>query len=432
MIAKNEADRIETAIDSVKSLVSEIILVDTGSTDNTMNLAAKKGAQIFQIPWTNDFSSARNEAIKHATGDWILYIDADEVISPQDFEKIKQLTNHQTMMGWILDQRNYTDNTTYYSWQPCDTYPECRAKGFFISPITRLFRNDKRIRFINKVHEEIDTAITSIGGSIGLGHIPIHHYGYLKGEDILSKKRDLYLELGIKDMQERPNNPKGYYEVGKIYKTLGRFPQALQMLTHAASLDPFYKLVYTNLGDVLVKLGQDADAIKAYDRAIQLKPYNENAFINKGLIFIKRQDYATAIECFEAALRINPHNAAAHTNIVASLTRTKNIQRLFFAARRAYRSTELANFKAVLASLHKRYPAQIHLAELIADHKYGAAELYLQDMIYKKSDDIWALSNLAVVFEKQGKNDRAREIIAEALLYDSPQQEELQAYFQKL
>ncbi|MBI4448766.1 glycosyltransferase [Candidatus Woesearchaeota archaeon] len=428
MICRNESEHLPAALASVKGLSDEIIIVDTGSTDGTIDIAKQHGTVVLSLPWNGDFSAARNESIRMASKEWILFIDADEVIAASDHSKIRELCAHPTMMGWILDQRNYTDDHTYYGWQPCDTYKECRASGFFVSPITRLFRNDKRISFVNKVHEEVDTAITSIGGEIAYAHIPVHHYGYLKGEATLAQKRDTYLALAFEDIKARPEHAKGYYEVGKIYKSMGKHEEALKMLAKAASIDPLYKLVYTNIGDVYAKIGEDDHAIAAYDKSIQLKPTLEHAQINKGIIFVKKGAYDQGARCFAAALAINPRSAAGHTNLVASLTKLGDVQATFLAAKRAFRETQMPKFKAVLSAMHKKYPTQLHVAELLIDKKYGAAEMFLRDIIHRKPDDIWALSNLAKVLEKEGKRDEAHQIVMEALQYESPQQKELENY----
>src|SRR4051812_11925913 len=90
MIVKNESQWLRQALTSVKDLVDEIIIVDTGSEDSTVEIAKSFGAKIFSIPWENDFSKARNYSLEQATSDWILVLDADEVIEKTDHLKIKK------------------------------------------------------------------------------------------------------------------------------------------------------------------------------------------------------------------------------------------------------------------------------------------------------------------------------------------------------
>src|SRR3990167_8792325 len=89
MITKNEEKWLEQCLNSVKEIVDEIIIVDTGSTDKTKEIAKKFNAKFFDFKWIGDFSAARNESLNHATKDWILVLDADETIAKEDLEKIK-------------------------------------------------------------------------------------------------------------------------------------------------------------------------------------------------------------------------------------------------------------------------------------------------------------------------------------------------------
>src|SRR3989344_2135515 len=91
MIAKNEEKHLEECLNSVKELVDEVIIVDTGSTDKTKQIAKKFNAKIYDFKWVDDFSAARNESLKHATKDWILVLDADEVLDKEALKVIKNV-----------------------------------------------------------------------------------------------------------------------------------------------------------------------------------------------------------------------------------------------------------------------------------------------------------------------------------------------------
>ena len=111
MIAKNEEKYLEQCLRSVKDIVDEIIIVDTGSTDKTKEIAKKFNAKIFDFKWVDDFSAARNESIRHATKDWILVLDADEIVEKKDIDKIKNLIeNSDHFAGFQLEQRSYINN----------------------------------------------------------------------------------------------------------------------------------------------------------------------------------------------------------------------------------------------------------------------------------------------------------------------------------
>ena len=112
MITKNEERYLEQCLNSVKEIVDEIIIVDTGSTDKTKEIAKKFKAKIIDFKWIDDFSAARNESLKHAAKDWILVLDADEVIEKNDFKKIKNAVENSEndLAGFQLEQRSYLNN----------------------------------------------------------------------------------------------------------------------------------------------------------------------------------------------------------------------------------------------------------------------------------------------------------------------------------
>jgi len=267
MIAKDEEGYIKDCLNAVKDFVDEIIIVDTGSTDNTQQLAKECGAQVQHLDWCDDFAAARNESLKYTTKDWILVLDADEVLAKKDLIKIKELIQSDEYDAYSLDQRSYTDNYTYAGWQPCDNYQECKASGFFITKIVRLFKRGPK--FHGKVHESVEN---NIQGKIQDSKIPIHHYGHLKGEQSLTQKREKYLKLGLAQIEKTPNDPKPYYDAARIYKNTNQLLKAAEFFEKAEKLKPGYRAVYTNLADIYANLNQTDKAVEYYKKAIADKP----------------------------------------------------------------------------------------------------------------------------------------------------------------
>ena len=120
MIVKNEEKHLVKCLKSVRDVVDEMIIVDTGSTDKTIDIARVFGAKVFDFPWTGDFSAARNHSLAQATGDWILVLDADEVISARDFDELKALIRKRSSspVAYSIVTRNYTNNASVIGWTP--------------------------------------------------------------------------------------------------------------------------------------------------------------------------------------------------------------------------------------------------------------------------------------------------------------------------
>ncbi|MDT7961519.1 MAG: glycosyltransferase, partial [Armatimonadota bacterium] len=135
MIARNEAEYLEECLKSVQGVVDEIVLVDTGSTDATPQIAEKYGAKVIYAEWQNDFAAARNIALQHATGDWILVLDADERLTPESKQAILNAVRHPQFVGYYLEILN-----------------EMGAGDYFVHRLVRLFRRVPYARWEGAIH----------------------------------------------------------------------------------------------------------------------------------------------------------------------------------------------------------------------------------------------------------------------------------------
>jgi hypothetical protein len=180
MIVKNEEKNLVKCLKSVRDIVDEMIIVDTGSTDKTKDIATVFGARVFDFPWTGDFSAARNESLKKATGDWIFVLDADEVLSPSDFPELKTLLNKPSPkpVAYSVSTRNYTQNVSVIGWtKNTRQYPEEAGVGWVKSDKVRLFTRNKKIFFTNPIHETVEASLRNANIPYFTCNIVVHHYG---------------------------------------------------------------------------------------------------------------------------------------------------------------------------------------------------------------------------------------------------------------
>ena len=196
MIVKNEEKNIEKALGWAKPVAYEQIVVDTGSTDNTVELAEKLGAKVYHFEWINDFAAAKNHAIEQATGNWIAFLDADEYFTAEDAAKlIKELKN-------IDGKKNSRNKTTILNmpWIHLDDNGEVKNIG----EQTRIFRNIKEIRYVGRIHEQI-----SVYGDIKRADdISIMHTGYAETEYREKGKAERNIEMLRAELKESPNDLK--------------------------------------------------------------------------------------------------------------------------------------------------------------------------------------------------------------------------------
>ena len=178
MIVKNEEANLPTCLESVADLFDEIIVVDTGSADRTKQLAAGFGAGVFDFPWCDDFAAALNEPIRHATGDWIFRLDADDRLDEENRQRLRALFA-------ALTDENVAYMMKYHS-------PE--GVGATVSDQPRLFRKHPAIRWHYRIHEQIIPSVLRAGGSVRATDIVIQHTGY-QGEALFRQKLERNLRL---------------------------------------------------------------------------------------------------------------------------------------------------------------------------------------------------------------------------------------------
>jgi len=216
MIVKNEEKYLEECLKSVENVVNEIIIVDTGSTDNTLEIAKRYNAKLFFFKWINDFAAARNYALKQCMGKWILYLDADERLNKESinelFEIIKTKNNTAVFCGVISkDGKGSTSNLMSY---------------------VRLFSNNPNIKFTGAVHEQIAPSLKLCGYNFIYSGIKIIHEGYIISDEELNYKAKRNLDILLIDYAKEQTGYKAYH-LGVSYVVLNRFDKAITYFIEA-------------------------------------------------------------------------------------------------------------------------------------------------------------------------------------------------------
>jgi glycosyltransferase involved in cell wall biosynthesis len=275
MIVKNEQKHLARCLQSVKPVVDEMIVVDTGSSDRTKDIATAFGAKVFDSPWTGDFSVARNYSLAQATGDWVLILDADEVIARQDHEELRKLITSKSSLPMAYDfvTRNYIVPVHVTGWKANDgKYPEEEAgTGWAHSLKVRLFPRDARIKFVNPVHELVETSIRQINMRIKNSAIPIHHYGKLDQCKDMSKGQEYY-KLGRKKLEETGDNVDALRELAIQAGQLDRCEEAVDLWNRLLKIEPNMLYAYINLVHVNLQMDKFEDALSAAKKALALGP----------------------------------------------------------------------------------------------------------------------------------------------------------------
>jgi glycosyltransferase involved in cell wall biosynthesis len=276
MIVKNEENDLERCLRSVKAIVDEIIVVDTGSSDNTKEIAKKFEAKIFDFKWNNSFADARNFSLSKATGQWILVLDADEVISTVDRERLRRvvLDAGSTQIAYAMITRNYISSTAAVGWISNDgTYAaEEAGSGWVPSEKVRLFPNDNRIRFVGPIHEMVEHSLLRLGIEVKKCDIPVHHYGKLNKEKTRTKWEEYYALGKKKLVQLGEHDIKNIYEIAVQALELGRYEEALEYWKKLAALRPDFSDAFFYMGITYFQLGMLEQALLTLEKALQIDP----------------------------------------------------------------------------------------------------------------------------------------------------------------
>lgn len=218
IIARNDAARVARCIESVAVVTTEVIVVDTGSNDETPRIAEAAGARVETFRWCDDFSAARNHSLSLAKGEWILVLDTDEALDPGQEGLLRELTSAPHELAYRCRLRNLLPD----------------GKEFW-SYVARLFRNDPRIRFSGRVHEQIEPSLAPLGRTPAPCDLTISHFGYAVDEATNRAKAERNLRGLLLDLEEQPQNGFVALKVGQLYTTLGQNERALEFLTRAVT-----------------------------------------------------------------------------------------------------------------------------------------------------------------------------------------------------
>ena len=270
MIMRDNAKVLPRCLESIRGLVNECIIVDTGSVDNSVEIARAWGCKVLFDPWQDDFSRPRNISIQHATMQWILIMDPDEVIEYKDHEAIRWLTRAKNVVAVRLTTRNYSrlPHEAGYRTLVGETDPTGQFTGFVPSTKTRFFKNGLGMRFEGCWHELLDWDIIRRNLPVGACPVPIHHWGHEISQKSMQEKSLFYLRLGEKKVREWPHNGQAWWELAVAQAINAQRYAALQSLAEAFRLGFGAHDQYFLMARLLNMLARQKDGRFAFEKGI--------------------------------------------------------------------------------------------------------------------------------------------------------------------
>jgi len=317
MIVRNEERFIGQCLGSVKDFVDEMIVVDTGSTDRTAEIAQQFGATVLDHTWNGDFSEARNYSISKASGDWILILDADERLAERDAQRLRELARNSQADGLKLIQRTYLQDANFVcaSVNPRD-YAEGREYSDCVNvSVIRFFRNDPRIRYAGRVHELVEPAFLSRRLVHDPTNVVIHHFGKVGDPAHLERKKQLYLDLGRQKVLDEPENALAQFELGVQFYELGQYSNCVGYFKEALKLNPEYDLALLYIAKAFHMTSQMAEAASYFQECLKRFPTNDKVLFDFANFVRDRGNGKAALKLYQKAIVANPAHALALFNM---------------------------------------------------------------------------------------------------------------------
>lgn len=282
MIVKNEADIIERCLKSVHHLVDEIVIVDTGSTDDTKSICRRYTDRLFDFEWIDDFSAARNYAFEQATGDFIFWLDADDVLSVEDQQKFAELKETLTPDVSAVSME-------YQLWFTPDGEPSHSLRRY------RLVNRERSFRWVGTVHEYLEVSGNLVHSDVAVQHRPtsrdpernIRIYEKMLARGAEFSPRDLYYYANELKDHQRYEEAIEYYE-----KFLATNKGWIEDVIGACN----------KLSECYKQTGDEERELQSALRTLQYDAPRAEACCRIGEVFFRREDYRTAVFWYGTAV----------------------------------------------------------------------------------------------------------------------------------
>jgi hypothetical protein len=287
MIVKNEEANLPRALASARGLDAELVVVDTGSSDRTVDLARAAGARVVQFAWIDDFSAARNFGFAQARGEWLLVLDADEELTEALRAGLAGVLAKTTADALRVPVASVDDHGAL----------KMRASS------TRLIRNGKRYAYAGRVHEDIEGSVREGGGTIEAAELELVHHGYTSSEDVRKDRHARNMQLVVRSHEAAPHEPRHWHYLGLQHAIGGDFERAAPWFERVIHEQPTHELAGWSASQLAgIRLGERALGA-AWEAALfgsRARLGGVASLLLLGEITLRDGDPRAALECVTA------------------------------------------------------------------------------------------------------------------------------------
>lgn len=254
MIVKNEAENLPTTLASVFGIVDEIIIVDTGSTDDTKKIAESLGAKVFDFEWENNFAKARNFSFSKATHDWVLWLDDDVLVNGEEIKPLLQSIS-PTVGGIMMDYHYAHDE---------------EGNCFATHKKVRLCRNDGTFMWKKPIHEDLVPV-----GAVEVMQTDKIYVKHLASPERVRKSSERNLDIALKEYDDNSKDPRVVFDLANAYLALGNYEEAIRKYLEYIPMSGWNEeiyIAYCRTAQCLLALNQLDEAANMLLRAVKTEP----------------------------------------------------------------------------------------------------------------------------------------------------------------
>jgi GT2 family glycosyltransferase/tetratricopeptide (TPR) repeat protein/2-polyprenyl-3-methyl-5-hydroxy-6-metoxy-1,4-benzoquinol methylase len=299
MIVRDSARTLRPCLESIRPWVDEMVIVDTGSADETPRIVEEFGGRLFHFPWCDDFSAARNESLRHAQGEWLFWMDSDDTIPPACGRGLRRLVGNKVapgVLGFVMQVQCPGGGA--------DSDPE-----FDITVVdhVKVFRNRPDLRFDGRIHEQVLPAIRSAGGEVAWTDLHVVHSGSDQGPPAREKKLKRDLHLLQLELAERPEHPFTLFNLGMTHVHGFRYADAADFLQRGIARsnagESHLRKAYALLVYAQMRLGKRQEALATCRQGRSLYPHDAELRFREGVVLHELGRLDEAKQAYRDVLR---------------------------------------------------------------------------------------------------------------------------------
>lgn len=390
MIVKNEEKNLRRTLEALQLLNNkidyEIIIVDTGSTDSTMDIARNFTNKVYEHPWNGNFADMRNISIKYCTGDWILVLDADEVLeNPDELVCFMKSDKARLFKSAKVNLKNITT---------------CNEEKFVYGSLIRMFKNSSDLKYVGRVHEQVEAKTPTANTKISF-----LHYGYSREDyEVMRYKYERNKKLLLQDLKEQKGDNRIYtlFQLSQTYSMANEYKEAMKYIKEAYDLTINRKdgLINTYVlhfyAKELYRMMRYEEAIKVALRGIQYNKVNLDYYYILSLSYFSLKEYKKAEKYMNIYFKIiegREKNIDEYFQDDNSLTESSYADLDIILEKRVMCYYELKNFEKVVEFFEKiekkesiELLDEIYLYSCVKVKKLNKIKEYYKDRKFEDSD----------------------------------------------